>query len=394
MTRRNPRGRTADGTLAGRMSTPWRAARRFRPALVMLILTVGYFSITQNDFLSNINIQNILTSSSVVWIIAIGMTVVLISAGLDLSVGATAALAGLCLVKLLGAGVPGWLAIMFTVLIGALIGGCTNGLLIGGLKLSVFVVTLATLTSFTGVVSIWSGTQSTYVTSPSVNRISIDSHLGISGSIWVMAIVFIVVLYLQSRTYFGRDVFAIGGSLQAAQLSGIRPARTIFWVYALVGGCSALAGIIAVGRAGAAIPQVDNTLPLQAIAAVLLGGTSLTGGSGGVGGTAIGVLFLGTLQNGLSLNGVSSFWQQVVTGVILIAAVLLDRIERPDFRFGRFGRRRPVGADGVPGVDSPDRDGQAATNSPMTNGAGHEADRVELFRDSPASTAEAGHYLL
>jgi ribose transport system permease protein len=313
----------------------------------MLVLTVAYFSITENDFWSNTNIQNVLTSSSVVWIIAMGMTLVLISAGLDLSVAATASLAGLCLVKLLHAGVPGWLAIVLTVLLGATLGGLTNGFLIGRLKLSVFLVTLATLTSFTGIVSIWSGTQSTYLYASIVNQVSINTYLGVSASIWVMAIVFVVVFYLQSRTYFGRDVFAIGGSLQAAQLSGIRPARTIVGVYALVGGCSALAGIIAAGRTGAVVPQVDNTLPLQAIAAVLLGGTSLTGGSGGVGGTAIGVLFLGTLQNGLSLNGVSSFWQQVVTGVILVAAVLLARLERPEFSLKRLrGRPSPPPGEG------------------------------------------------
>jgi ribose transport system permease protein len=330
----NPGGRA----FGAAVTTVWHGTRRYRPVLALLIIVVVYFGFTEPVFLTSTNIQNIFSATSVVWIIAMGMTLVLISGGLDLSVAAIASLAGICLAKFLEAGLPGWLAVIITIILGALLGGITNGVLIGPLKLSVFVVTLATLTSFTGIVNIWSGTQSTYVTDPIVSLLAIQSYFGIVAPIWVMAIVFLVVAYLQSRTYFGRDVFAIGGSMQAARLSGIRPGRTIIGVYALVAGCAALAGIIAVGRTGAVVPQVDNTLPLQAIAAVLLGGTSLTGGLGGVGGTAIGVIFLGALQNGLSLNGVSSFWQQIVTGVILVAAVLLDRLKRPGLSL--FRRRR------------------------------------------------------
>jgi ribose transport system permease protein len=138
--------------------------------------------------------------------------------------------------------------------------------------------------------------------------------------------VFAVCLYVQTRTYFGRDVYAVGGSPVAARLAGIRAPRTLFLVYAIAGGTAALAGAIAVGRVGAATPQVDATLPLQAIAAVLLGGTALTGGYGGVGGTALGVLFIAVLQNGLSVSGVSTDWQNVVTGIILVVAVLGDRL--------------------------------------------------------------------
>lgn len=327
MTRPQPTPSTAGRSPVGSaFSALWRGTRRYRPVLALLIIVIVYFGVTEPVFLTSTNIQNIFSATSVVWIIAMGMTLVLISGGLDLSVAAIASLAGICLAKFLDAGMWGWLAVVVVILLGGLLGGLTNGVLIGPLKLSVFVVTLATLTSFTGIVNIWSGTQSTYVTDPIVNVLAIRSYLGIVAPIWVMAIVFLVVAYLQSRTYFGRDVFAIGGSMHAARLSGIRPARTLIGVYALVGACSALAGVIAVGRTGAVVPQVDNTLPLQAIAAVLLGGTSLTGGLGGVGGTAIGVIFLGALQNGLSLNGVSSFWQQIVTGVILVAAVLLDRL--------------------------------------------------------------------
>ena len=332
------RTRPPESRLGSGLSAAWRSTRRYRPVLALLIGVVIYFGITQPVFLSGTNIQNIFSATSVVWIIAMGMTLVLISGGLDLSVAATASLAGICLSKLLDAGMPGWAAVLVTVALGAVLGGLTNGVLIGPIKLNVFVVTLATLTSFTGVVNIWSGTLSAYVTDPIVNLLAIQPYLGLAAPIWIMAIVFVVFAYVQGRTYFGRDVFAIGGSMQASRLSGIRPGRTIIGVYAAAAACAALAGIIAVGRTGAASPQVDDTVALQAIAAVLLGGTSLTGGLGGVGGTAIGVIFLGALQNGLSLNGVSSFWQQIVTGIILVSAVLLDRVGRPALARRRRGR--------------------------------------------------------
>jgi ribose/xylose/arabinose/galactoside ABC-type transport system permease subunit len=156
-------------------------------------------------------------------------------------------------------------------------------------------------------------------------------------------------LYVQSRTYFGRDVYACGGNVTAARLSGISVARTTIAVYAIAGACAALGGIVAVGRTGAATPQVDTSLALQAIAAVLLGGTSLAGGAGGVGGTVLGVLFIGTLQNGLSIAGVQSFWQQILTGIVLIAAVLGDRIGLSQMR-AAWRRRAPTASGSVPNV--------------------------------------------
>jgi ribose transport system permease protein len=235
--------------------------------------------------------------------------------------------------------VPGGVAIILAIVLGAAVGGVTNGFFIGKMKLSFFVVTLGTLTVFTGVVNLWANTKSFYITAPIVSRIGVEDTLGIPTPILIMAVSFAVALYVQTRTYFGRDVYAVGGSLPAARLSGIRTSRTLVAVYAITGACAALGGIIAAGRIGAATPQVDNTLALQAAAAVLLGGTSLFGGAGGVGGTALGVLFIGILQNGLSIAGIQSFWQQVVTGVILIAAVMGDRISFKDLR-----RRTPAAA--------------------------------------------------
>lgn len=322
--------RSRSGVAGGRartlMSSAWAATRHFRPVLLLVVVLFVVFAVTQDTFLDRRNLQNMLTAVSVIWVIAMGMTFVTIVGGFDLSAGALASLTGIFVSKCLNGGLPGGLVIALAIVFGAVVGGLVNGTLIGRLNLSFFVVTLASMTAFTGVVNLWSGTISAPMTNEVVNNVGIGTLWSIPVPIWIMVGLLLLCLVVQQRTTFGRDVYAVGGSLPAARLSGIRVPRTIICVYAIVGAASALAGIIASARIGAASPQVNGNLPLQAAAAVLLGGTSLTGGAGGVGGTALGVLFIGILQNGLSLSGVDSYWQQVVTGLILVVAVLGDRL--------------------------------------------------------------------
>jgi ribose/xylose/arabinose/galactoside ABC-type transport system permease subunit len=313
-------------TLASTALAAWRGTRLFRPILVLTILLFIILAATQSDFLTTQNIQNLMTGDSALWIISLGMTFVLITAGADLSVSAISALTGIFLAKIISGGVPGWPAVLLTLVFGSVLGAVINGGLIGRFRLSFFVVTLASMTALTGAVNLWSGTQSFAVYSPVALQIGVNNVLGLPAPIWIMIVTFVVSLWLQRWTYFGRDVYAVGGSIRAARLSGIRTTRTLLITYGISAFCATSAGIITVGRIGVAAPNVDANLPLQAIAAVLLGGTSLTGGSGGVGGTILGVVFLGMLQNGLSIAGVPSFWQQVVTGVILILAVLGDHL--------------------------------------------------------------------
>lgn len=315
----------------GRLQQLWGGTSGFRPVVLVTVVLYVVMAVTQPGFFTTTNTQNMLNAVSALWIVAMGMTFVLITAGVDLSVGATAALSGIFFAKVVGAGVPGWPAVLLTVLFGLLIGGIVNGLLIGRFGMSFFVITLASMTAMTGVVNLWSNTASFVVDSTVPTQVGVNTYLGVPAPIWIMALVFLVFLYLQQLTYFGRDVYAVGGSMTAARLSGIRTSRTIVGVYALASLCAALAAIIIIGRIGVAAPNVDNNLALQAVAAVLLGGTSLSGGVGGVGGTAVGVLFIAVLQNGLSIAGVPSFWQQIVTGLILVAAVAGDRID-----FGRL----------------------------------------------------------
>jgi ribose/xylose/arabinose/galactoside ABC-type transport system permease subunit len=332
----------------------WRGTRLFRPILVLTILLFIGLATTQSGFLTSQNVQNLLTGVSGLWIIALGMTFVLITAGADLSVSAISALTGIFLAKIISGGIPGWPAVVLTLVFGTVLGALVNGGLIGRFRLSFFVVTLASMTALTGAVNIWSGTQSFTVSSPVALQIGVNSILGLPAPIWIMIIAFVISLWIQRWTYFGRDVYAVGGSISAARLSGVRTTRTLIITYGVSAFCATIAGIISVGRIGVAAPNVDANLPLQAIAAVLLGGTSLTGGSGGVGGTILGVLFLGMLQNGLSIAGVPSFWQQVVTGVILVLAVLGDHLGLIGDRMRRRrGRGDPAGAGGTVSDEAP-----------------------------------------
>lgn len=325
----------------------WRRTRLFRPVLVLDIVLLLFFGLTQPSFATGLNIENMLAGVSTIWIVAMGMTFVLVSGGFDLSVGAISTVAGVLMAKVIGLGVPGGLAVLIAILAGALIGALLNGTLVGYLRLSVFVVTLATLTGLTGVVNLWTNTHSYIVTAPIVEELALEHVAGLPTPVWIMLGTFLLGLYLQRRTYFGRDVYAVGGSLTAARLSGVKASLTLIAVYGISGACAALSGVIAVGRIGAATPEVDSNLALQAIAAVLLGGTPLTGGDGGVGGTVLGVLFIGILQNGLDIAGVPSFWQQVVTAVILVTAVLAGR----DRTGAKRWRRRFLRSGAGPNVD-------------------------------------------
>jgi ribose transport system permease protein len=309
------------------LNEAWTATRHCRPILIVTTVLFVVLSITQSEFLTSANLQNLLTGISVLWIVGMGMTFVIITGGADLSVSTVAAFTGILFAKLIGAGISDWVALMLTLLGGTAIGAAFNGFFIGKLGMSFFVVTLASMIGLTGVVNLWSGTQSFVVNSNIPSDFGINTYAGLAAPIWIMIISLVVAVYLQRWTYFGRRVYAVGGSLRAARLSGIRTSRTIIAVYALAAFCATIGSIITIGRVGVASPTVDFTLPLDAIAAVLLGGTSLSGGAGGVGATAIGVLFFGVLQNGLSLAGVSSFWQEIATGIILLVAVLLDQVD-------------------------------------------------------------------
>lgn len=338
----NERGRLRPLELARSAAA---AVARYGAVLTVLVALFIYLSLTQANFFTRLNLEDLLTGASLLWMVALGMTLVVITAGIDLSVGSMLALSGVFLAKMLALGVPDWLTVILCIAFGAIVGGLLNGFLIGGLGLSFFVVTLGSMIGLTGVVNLWSNGQTFTISSSLIDNIGVGSLLGIPVPGWIMVGAFLIALYVQRSTTFGRNIYAVGGNLDAARLSGIRVPRTIIAVYAISGACAAVAGVIECGRLGAASPTVGTNIALSAAAAVLLGGTSFAGGVGGVGGTVVGVLFIGTVQNGLSIAAISGFWQEVVTGIILVAAVLVDKL-----RQNAAGRRSRLGA---PGLRSP-----------------------------------------
>jgi ribose transport system permease protein len=309
------------------MSRIWQATRPYRPVIVLTIALIVFFAITQSSFGTWGNVKALLSGSSALWILSIGMTFCMISGGIDLSVSALATLVGVLLSKLIGAGVPGLPAVLLTILAGGCVGAFVNGFSIARLRLPFLIVTLATTTAMTGIIALWTHETSAAVSAPILTTIGLHTFLGLPIPIWLMVAVFVLALYVQRFTQLGRNIYAVGGSQVAARLSGVRVERAMMITYGIVGLAAGLAGVVLVARIGATTTTPELYTPLLAIAAVALGGTSLAGGSGTVIGTAFGVIFIGVLQNGLSIAGVPDGWTELVTGVILFLAVLGDRLE-------------------------------------------------------------------
>ena len=303
--------------------------QRFFVILVLLIAMILFFALTQERFFTINNFTVILTSSSILWVASMGLTFVMIAGGFDLSVGSMLALSGIALGYFsneLNLNLA--LAIFLTIAFGVVVGGVVNGLAIGKLGLSFLVVTLGSSTLFLGLTQFWSGTKTNAIANQNLQNLAYEKLFFIPNQVVVMILVYLILLYVQKFTLFGRDIYAIGGNVEAAKLSGINTSRILVMVYALAAGFAALAGVIQDARIGAASPQVGQNLIFTATAAVLLGGTSFSGGLGGVSGTVVGVLFLGVLQNGLSVAGVADYWQLIVTGLILIGAIALDLLQQ------------------------------------------------------------------
>jgi len=321
---RRPRLRT----LAGAGGWVYRRVRVYIGALSALIVLCVYLTATQSFFLTKANIFNILTGNADLMLVSVGLTFVVLSAGFDLSVGAMSAAAGLAVYEAMHGSLPAGVSVLIALALGAVVGGGVNGVLIGKFKLNFFVVTLGMMGLISGGVDVITNGQTEVISSPGFFYDIGNSNLaGVPVPIWICLAVIVIAALVLNHTSFGRAVYAVGGNPEAARLAGINVTLVLILVYAVAGFGAALAGIVDASRLSSAAPSSGSTLMLTAAAAVLLGGTSFFGGIGGVAGTVVGVLLIAVLQNGLGLMGVSSFWQQVVTGAVLIAAVALDRIQ-------------------------------------------------------------------
>ncbi|MFD4555759.1 substrate-binding domain-containing protein [Streptomyces sp. NPDC058469] len=296
-------------------------------ALTALIVLVIAMSALSGDFLTTDNLLNVGVQAAVTAILAFGVTFVIVSAGIDLSVGSVAALSATVLAwSATQHGVPVVLAVILAIATG-IAAGLVNGFLIAYGKLPPFIATLAMLSVARGLSLVIS--QGSPIAFPDS-----VSHLGDTLGGWlpvpvlVMIAMGLIAAFILGRTYIGRSMYAIGGNEEAARLSGLRVSKQKLAIYALSGVFAAAAGIVLASRLSSAQPQAADGYELDAIAAVVIGGASLAGGTGKASGTLIGALILAVLRNGLNLLSVSAFWQQVVIGVVIALAVLLDTVRR------------------------------------------------------------------
>jgi putative xylitol transport system permease protein len=297
--------------------------------LLAFIVLCAVLSVSNEFFLTWNNWTNIIRQTSINAILAIGVTFVILTKGIDLSVGAVMALAGAVGASLAIAANPQNIAlvVLTACAAGALL-GWINGVAVAKLSLPSFVVTLGMLSVARGVTYIFTDGQPITNLSPSLLWLGRGTFLGVPVPIVIMAVVFAVAWFVLRHTVFGRHVYAVGGSEKSAATSGIKVSRVITSAYVISGLLAGLAGLVLTARTTAALPQAGVAYELDAIAAVVIGGTSLAGGKGTLVGTLLGALIIGTINNGLDLMGVSSYYQQVIKGAIIVGAVLLDTSRR------------------------------------------------------------------
>ncbi|WP_062207054.1 ABC transporter permease [Aureimonas sp. AU12] len=296
------------------------------------LLLVVILSVSNEYFLTAGNISNVLLQTSINGILAIGMTFVILTRGIDLSVGSVVALAGMVSASFAttsAAGVAGGpYPVALALAVGILVGvasGALIGLIVSRFAVPAFVATLGMLSAARGMTLIYGGGRPVPGLVPDFRWIGTGNILGVPMPVVILAVVFALSWWILARTRFGRYIYAVGGNPHAAKTSGIDVSRIRFLVYVISGALSGLAGMILSARTGSALPQAGIAYELDAIAAVVIGGTSLSGGVGRVTGTLIGALIIGVMNNGLDLMGIQSYYQQILKGALIVGAVMLDQ---------------------------------------------------------------------
>lgn len=295
-------------------------------ALIALIALIIVISIISPQFRTLDNFMSLVRQSSINGFIAFGMTCVILTGGIDLSVGSTLALSTAFCAYFIKSGMPVGLAMILALLIGV---GCglISGLLVTKGRLQPFIATLITMTVFRGVTMIFmdgkpiSGLGDSFL----LKFVGKGNLFGIPFPVILFVLVFLVFLFILQKTVFGRRIYATGSNATSAKLSGVNINKTKLITYAISGGMAALSGLILLSRLASAQPTLGDGYELDAIASVALGGTSMNGGRGRIWGTFVGVLIIAVLNNGLNILGVSSYYQSVVKGIVILIAVLSDR---------------------------------------------------------------------
>ena len=293
--------------------------------LLVLVVMVFLASMLSDRFLTASNLLNVTRQVTINAILAAGMTIVIISGGIDLSIGSVVAISGALGAGLMATG-AGWAAgVLVTLLVGLAL-GITNGLFIAYGQLPPFIVTLATMALARGFTQVYTGGRAITVTSQTFQWFGHGYMGSIPVPVIIMIIIYILGYFFFKRTKLGRLVYAVGGNEHACRMAGIRVNRVKVAIYGINGLLAGLVGVILTARLFSAQPTAGVAYEMDAIAAVILGGTSLSGGRGNIGGTIVGALIIGVLGNVFNLMDVSPFYQDVAKGLVILVAVLLDRL--------------------------------------------------------------------
>ena len=290
----------------------------------VLLMLVIFFSFTSENFLNPLNVFNILRQVSIIGISAVGMTMVLLTGGIDLSVGSLIAVTGVGIAKLMLMGLHPIIASFIMLTVSALI-GLLNGFFINKLRIPPLITTLGMMTSLRGLAFIITGGLPVFGFNPNFSKLGQGYVWKIPIPVLVMIAVFIIGILVLSKTRFGRYVYGVGSNEEATRLSGINVKRVKYIVYCVNGVMAGLAGLILLSRINSGQPNAGQGYELEIITAVVLGGVSINGGEGRLGFVVVGVLIMGVLTNGMIMMNVNDYVQQFVKGLVLIAAVAFDR---------------------------------------------------------------------
>jgi ribose transport system permease protein len=293
-----------------------------------LAILIVFGCIAFEEFRTGDNLRNVLAFTSVPFIVAIGQTVVVLARGVDLSVGSMMALSGAIFATLMVGGTPFALSLLITLVGCTVIGLAVNGLLITKLGVSFLIVTLGTFSIFRSIATVSLDGVGVTVDAPVLDALANDRIGPVPVPVVIAAVLYAVMVFVLRGTTYGRMVYAVGASPQAARLAGMPVNRVITIGYGVAALFAAIAGLLTLGQLGSAQPTAGVGAELNSLAAVLLGGTLFSGGYGGITRTLTGVLFLAVLLNLLLIAGINSFWQGAASGLVLIAAVAIDRSRR------------------------------------------------------------------
>ena len=320
-------GKTAVGP-KGKWKSSTQAIQK-AAAFLSLVLMVGFFSIGSPFFMTFDNLMTVILQTSVIGILAIGVTFVIISAGIDLSLGAVLALAGMIIGKAANAGLPVWVSALCGILV-ATVMGFLNGFLVAKATLPPFIATLGIMMVARGLTLVISQARPVYfLVAPSFRLISQGSLFGaVPYPILYLLVLALAASFVMRRLAIGRHIYGLGSNETAVKLSGVSVERVKLFTYSICGLLAGVAGVVLTARLNSAQPSAGMSYELDAISAAVIGGASLSGGEGTILGTMIGALIMGVLKNGLNLMNVSQFWQQVAMGIVVIGAVYLDIVRR------------------------------------------------------------------